>query len=165
MPITLNGTTGVQNVLGSAASPADTNTTTPTTGVYYPTATTWGVAVAGVNAATVDTTGVSDSIGNLRTIVLSNKTSAYVLLATDNGKVISITTGGVTVNASVFTAGQNVVIYNNSSSVQTITQGTSVTMTLGGSTTTGNRSLAANGVATVLCTGTNTFVITGQGLT
>jgi hypothetical protein len=57
------------------------------------------------------------------------------------------------------------VIQNASSSTQTITQGASVTMTLAGSTTTGSRSLASYGVATVLCTGSNTFVITGQGLT
>jgi hypothetical protein len=125
-----------------------------------------------VTAMTISTTGavstastISDSIGNVRTIVQNSQTTAYTLVATDNGKFISITTGGVTVPASVFSAGQNIVIFNNSSSTQTITQGSSVTMTLAGSTTTGNRSLASYGVATVLCTGTNTFVITGQGLT
>ena len=118
------------------------------------------------NSGNLSTTGtISDSIGNVRTIVQNSQTTAYTLVATDNGKFISITTGGVTVPASIFSAGQNIVIFNNSSSTQTITQGSSVTMTLAGSTTTGNRSLAANGVATVLCTGTNTFVITGQGLT
>jgi len=126
-----------------------------------------GVGTTSVGAAGTITASstISDSIGNVRTIVQNSQTSAYTLVATDNGKYISITTGGVTVPASIFTAGQNIVIYNQSSSVQTITQGASVTMTLAGSTTTGNRSLAANGVATVLCTGSNTFVITGQGLT
>jgi trimeric autotransporter adhesin len=125
-----------------------------------------------VTAMTISTTGavstastISDSIGNVRTIVQNSQTSSYTLVATDNGKHISITTGGVTVPASVFSAGQNIVIFNNSSSTQTITQGSSVTMTLAGSTTTGNRSLASYGVATVLCTASNTFVITGQGLT
>ena len=50
MAIVLNGSTGIQNVLGSASAPADTNTTTPTTGVYYPSATTWGVSTAGAGA-------------------------------------------------------------------------------------------------------------------
>ena len=54
MSIVLNGTTGIQNVLGSASAPADTNTTTPTTGVYYPSATTWGVSTAGTNALYID---------------------------------------------------------------------------------------------------------------
>jgi hypothetical protein len=126
-----------------------------------------GVGTTSVGAAGTITTSstISDSIGNVRTIVQNSQTSAYTLVATDNGKYISITTGGVTVPASIFTAGQNIVIFNNSGSSQTITQGASVTMNLAGSATTGNRTLAQYGVATVLCTGTNTFVITGQGLT
>ena len=54
MSIVLNGNTGIQNVLGSASAPADTNTTTPTTGIYYPSATTWGVSTAGTNALYID---------------------------------------------------------------------------------------------------------------
>ena len=38
-------------------------------------------------------------------------------------------------------------------------------MYLAGTATTGNRTLAQRGVATVLCVGTNTFVISGAGLT
>jgi hypothetical protein len=126
-----------------------------------------GVGTTAVGAAGTITASstISDSIGNVRTIVQNSQTGAYVLVATDNGKFISITTGGVTVPASIFTAGQNIVIYNNSVSSQTITQGASVTMTLAGTATTGNRTLAQNGVATVLCTGTNTFVISGAGVT
>jgi hypothetical protein len=165
MPVTISGTTGIATPLGSASAPADSNTTNSNTGLYFPSSTTVGLSVNGANALTADTTGVSDAVGNLRTIVQNSQTSAYVLVATDNGKFISITTGGVTVPASIFSAGQNVVIFNNSSSSQTITQGTSVTMTLAGSAATGNRTLAQYGVATVLCTASNTFVITGQGLT
>jgi hypothetical protein len=87
------------------------------------------------------------------------------LLVTDVGKYISITTGGVTVPASVFSAGDPVSIYNNSGSAQTVTQGASVTMYLAGTATTGNRTLAQRGIVTVLCVGTNTFVINGGGLT
>ena len=54
MTITLNGTTGIQTPLGSAGSPVDSNTTTPTTGIYYPSATTWGVSTAGTNALYID---------------------------------------------------------------------------------------------------------------
>jgi hypothetical protein len=90
------------------------------------------------------------------------------LVAADSGKHISITTGGVTVNASIFSAGQATTIFNNSASNQTITQGTSVTMYLAGTATTGNRTLAQRGIATILCiTGgaTPVFVISGGGLT
>ena len=93
------------------------------------------------------------------------QTSAYILAASDVGKHISITTGGITVNSGIFSAGDAVSIYNNSGSNQTITQGTSVTMYLVGTATTGNRTLAQRGVATVLCVGTDTFVIMGGGLT
>jgi len=54
MTVTISGTTGIQNVLGSASAPAESNTTTPTTGVYYPSATTWGVSTAGTNALYID---------------------------------------------------------------------------------------------------------------
>ena len=172
MTITLNGTTGIQTPLGSAAAPSYGDTTTTNTGLYFPTATTAAIATNGTLALSIDTSqnitgaaGVLDSVGNLRTIPINSQTTGYTLVATDNGKFISITTGGVTVPASIFSAGQNIVIFNNSGSSQTITQGTSVTMTLAGSATTGNRTLAQYGVATVLCTGSNTFVITGQGLT
>jgi hypothetical protein len=113
-------------------------------------------------------TTVSDSLGNVRTIVQNAQTSAYILVVGDAGKHISITTGGVTVNASIFSAGQAITIFNNSAANQTITQGTSVTMYLAGSATTGNRTLAQRGVATILCiTGgaTPVFVISGGGLT
>lgn len=106
----------------------------------------------------------TDSAGNVRSLPQNSQTSAYSLQASDNGKYINITTGGITVPASVFSAGQAVVIYNASASNQTITQGASVTMYLASTTQTGNRTLASYGVATVLCVGSNTFVITGSGL-
>ena len=108
---------------------------------------------------------ISDQIGDVRDLVNSSKTNAYVPAATDNGKLINITTGGVTINAGVFTAGQNVTIYNNSGSSQTITQGAGVTMYLAGTATTGNRTLAQRGIATILCVASNTFVCSGAGVT
>lgn len=110
------------------------------------------------------TSAFSDSAGNIRDLVNSDKTTAYVLVAGDNGKLINITTGGVTVNENIFSAGNNVSIYNNSSSAQTITQGANVTMYLAGTATTGNRTLSQRGVATVICVAANTFVISGAGL-
>lgn len=94
----------------------------------------------------------------------NSQTSAYVLVASDNGKHISITTGGVTVPSGVFSAGDNVTIYNNSGSSQTITQGGSVTLRQAGTTNTGNRTLAGYGLCTVLCVASNTFVISGSGV-
>lgn len=108
---------------------------------------------------------ISDQIGDVRDLINSSKTAAYVPAATDNGKLINITTGGITINSGIFTAGKNVTIYNNSGSSQTITQGTSVTMYLAGTATTGNRTLAQRGIATILCVDSNTFVCSGAGVT
>ena len=92
------------------------------------------------------------------------QTSSYTLVSSDNGKHISITTGGVTVPSGVFSAGNVVSIYNNSTSTQTITQGASVTLRDAGTPNTGNKSLGQYGLATILCVGSNEFVITGAGL-
>ena len=116
-------------------------------------------------SGTITGTSISDSSGNVRAVPQNAQTSAYILAASDVGKHISITTGGVTVNSGIFSVGDTISIYNNSASNQTITQGTSVTMYLVGTATTGNRTLAQRGVATILCVASNTFVIMGGGLT
>lgn len=98
------------------------------------------------------------------TIPQNSKTSSYTLTATDTGKHINITTGGVTVPASIFSAGDVVTIFNDSTSSQQITQGASVNLVSAASVNTGNRQLAGNGICTILCVGTNKFVISGVGL-
>lgn len=130
------------------------------------------VGVAGnANVLTVSGTDVissgtiRDSIGNVRDLINNSQSGAYILTATDNGKMVNITTGGVTVNAGIFSEGNNTTIYNNSGSNQTITQGTSVTMYLAGTATTGNRTLAQHGIAKITCVAANTFVIYGGGVT
>lgn len=92
------------------------------------------------------------------------KTTSYTLIASDAGKHISITTGGVTVPASVFSIGDTISVYNDSGSSQTITQGASATLRNAGTTNTGNRTLASYGICTILCVASNTFVISGAGL-
>ena len=97
-------------------------------------------------------------------IPANTQSGAYTLTAFDVGMFINISTGGVTVPASIFYPGDIVTIYNNSASSQTITQGASVTMYLAGTATTGNRTLTLRGIATVICVAANTFVISGGGL-
>lgn len=105
----------------------------------------------------------NDSKGELRLVPLSVATSAYTLTATDHGTCVS-TSSNVIVPPNVFTVGQNAVIFNNSNADITITQSASVTMFQVGTANTGNRTLAQRGLATVYCVTTNTFVITGGGL-
>jgi len=108
--------------------------------------------------------GFTDSSGSFRIVPQNSKTSSYTLIASDTGKHISITTGGVTVPASVFSAGDVISIYNNSGSNQTITQAANTTVRQAGTANTGNRTLAQYGLATILCVASNTFVISGAGL-
>lgn len=107
---------------------------------------------------------VSDSKGDLRDVPLNLKTAAYSLVIGDAGKCVSITTGGVTVPSGVFSTGDVVTIFNDSTTSQTITQGTSVTLRQAATTNTGNRTLAGYGLATILCVASNTFVVTGNGI-
>jgi hypothetical protein len=111
---------------------------------------------------------LSDGKGDVRAAPQNSQGGAYTLVVGDAGKHISITTGGVTVNASIFSIGDMITVFNNSGSSQNITQGASVTLRLAGTATTGTRALAQYGVATLLCvTGgaTPTFACSGAGLT
>ena len=89
-------------------------------------------------------------------------TGAYTLLATDVGQSVQAD-ANVTVPPAVFSAGDVVVIYNNSASSISVLRGAGVTMYWVGGVN-GDRALSARGLATILCVASNVFVITGQGL-
>jgi len=114
---------------------------------------------------TFDGSYISDGIGMLRNVPINSQAAGYTLQASDNGKLISITTGGVTVPNSVFSAGSTMNIYNNSNASQTITVAADVTMVRAGSGETGNRTLGGYGLATIVCLAANSFVVTGSGVT
>ena len=107
---------------------------------------------------------VTDSKGNLRSIAANTQGGAYVGVAADAGKAIYISTGGVTINNSVFSAGDAVTIINNSGSDQTITQGSGVTIYNTADAATGNRTLAGRGMATIWFADAATGYISGAGL-
>lgn len=124
-------------------------------------------SISGLSMFSLSGSGPAGSVGPAgpSDVPPNSQTSAYSLALSDNGKHINITTGGVTVPNSVFSAGNVVSIYNNSGSNQTITQGTGVTLRLAGGSATGNRTLGQYGLCTVLCVGSGEFVISGAGLT
>lgn len=156
---TANGIASTANTALSTANSANTTANTANT-----TANTAAAAVSGKLDKTGGTmTGdiVFNTTQTYPKVPQNAKTSAYTLVAADAGKHISITTGGVTVPSGVFAVGDAVSIYNNSSNSQTINQGTSVTLRLAGSTSTGNRTLFQYGLCTILCVASNTFVISG----
>lgn len=106
----------------------------------------------------------SDSKGELRSIPQNARTAAYTLIASDAGKHVSITTGGITVPASVFSIGDAITVFNNSASSQTITTSAVTAYFPGKSTAKASFTLATRGLCTILCVGSNTFVFSGAGL-
>lgn len=113
-----------------------------------------------------------DSKGDVRDIPATDRTSnmPYAITIADTGKMVlangnTSATANIFVPNNVFYTGNTVMITNLSTNTVTITQNSSVTMFLGGTSTTGNRSLAVKGIATLVCVGANNFIISGAGVT
>ena len=117
-----------------------------------------------IAAGTLVTSTVEDSKGDVRSIPSNAQSSAHVAVAADAGKAIYISTGGVTLNNSVFSAGDAVTIINNSGSDQTITQGSGLTIHNSADASSGNRTLAGRGMATVWFASASVAYISGAGL-
>ncbi len=108
----------------------------------------------------------SDYVAGFRDIPLMSATGARGLVLPDAGTVVSNTTGGFVVpaNASVaFPIGTAILLYNDSSSNQTVSI-TSDTMRWAGSASTGTRTIPQYGTATLLKVKSTTWVITGTGI-
>ena len=108
---------------------------------------------------------ISDSIGPLRRLgINAHNAATYTLVAGDAGKLIREATNSanITIPQNVFAAGDMISIFNVSGGDNTITQGTGTTLYNTGDGATGNRTLAAKGVCTILCTSTNEFIISGS---
>jgi len=149
----------VGTTTGTASSTGDITIATGTL-----VATVEGTATGLAGSPNITCGTVSDSKGNVRDIIQNTQTSAYTLAGSDAGKHIYISTGGVTVNGSVYGAGNAVTIVNNSGSDQTITQGSGITIYNSADATTGNRTLAARGMATILFASGTAAYISGAGL-
>lgn len=157
----LTGTATSLSIGGNAATA--TSATTATTANAVANALTAGTGLT----ATATFNGSAAITFNATGSTINSQTGAYVLIASDAGKSISITTGGVTIPNAVMSAGNIVTIYNNSGSSQTITQGASLTLQWAGqsSSTTGNRTLGLYGIATIIFISSSVAVISGAGLT
>ena len=115
-------------------------------------------------AGLTSTGTVSDAFGNVRTVPVQSKTTAYTLVATDNGQLISSTNGGFTIPANIFAAGSTVSLYNNTTNTNSITQGTGLTLTWAGQASTGSRTMYSNCLATIFFLSTTNAIIAGAGL-
>ncbi|MEN6304154.1 MAG: hypothetical protein ABFD96_15590 [Armatimonadia bacterium] len=125
--------------------------------------------VTGIVAVVNGGTGADDVVeakDNLRTGRLepATKSADYTLQASDVGDLVSISSGNITIPPDVFSAGDAVVVYNNNgSTTRSILRGAGVTAYwVSGANAT--RTLGIRGIATIVCVGSNTFVVTGQGV-
>lgn len=95
---------------------------------------------------------------------IPRSTTSGTAVTSDVGKCIAVS-AGLTIPASTFAAGDAVSVYNNSASSVTLTQGSGLTLRLAGTTTTGSRTLAARGIATIWFNSATEAVISGAGVT
>lgn len=93
---------------------------------------------------------------------IPRSTTSSTATTGDVGKCIAVT-AGITIPNSTFAAGDAVSIYNDSASSITITAGVS-TLRQAGTTNTGNRTLAARGMATVWFNSATEAIISGAGV-
>lgn len=94
---------------------------------------------------------------------IPRSTTSGTATTADVGKVIAVS-AGITIPNSTFAAGDAVSIYNDSASSVTITQGSGLTLRQAGTTNTGNRTLAARGMATVWFNSSSEAIISGAGV-
>lgn len=157
--VVANGGTGVTTSTGSGSVVLSTSPTLTTPVLGTPTSGT-------LSNCTVDGT---NSVGFRTAPQTSGGASAYTLVLTDSGKHVIFTGGStatltVPTNASVaFPVGTTILVVNDNSGNLTIS-GAGVTFQLANGAT-GNRTVATKGLATCLKTATDTWYVSGAGVT
>jgi hypothetical protein len=116
-----------------------------------------------VNVTTFFENGLVQVSGTLRARTdASTETTGTLTVASANRTIQA--TGDITIPNAVFAAGDIILIYAGASA-RTITEGSSVTMRLGGTATTGSRTLAARGVAVLFFVSSSEVVVSGGAVT
>jgi len=114
--------------------------------------------------------GVYDTLGDVRIVPQNGQAGNYTLALTDSGKHVRCTNAGAQIltiptNASVnFTVGAIVTVVNTGTTAVSLTPTGGVTLTQAGTGATGTRTLAVNGLASLLKIGTDAWFATGTGL-
>jgi hypothetical protein len=121
------------------------------------------VSITGGSITGIDP--LSDADGNVRSIPQSGsaKTTSYTLATTDNGNFIEVGSGGsIIVPDATFSAGQNVVIFNNTTGSITLTLNITTAYVSGVNTDRNSLSLATRGLATIFFISGTVCVVTGS---
>ncbi|MES2497127.1 MAG: hypothetical protein V4618_13520 [Pseudomonadota bacterium] len=127
---------------------------------------TGSIAEMGNSSSVKDATGTARGVG-YRDIPLRAATSQQTLALTDVGTMISNTTGGIVVptNATVaFRLGSAITFYNASGSTQTVSGAVGVTLRLSATASTGSRTVAQRGLATIIKVATDEWLVSGSGV-
>lgn len=151
----ITGVTATFDLVGNVSG----NAGTVTNGVYLTaTQTLTNKTITGLNTASTikDPNGTDQVIGYRKYPQSTNTTAA----SSDVAKQLYVG-ATTTIPSGVFTAGDHFRIINSTGSSITITQGAGTTLRLAGTATTGNRTLAAYGIAEIYCVGSETFYATG----
>jgi hypothetical protein len=135
------------------------------------------ITTAKITDANVTTTKIADAnvtrakaANDLLGVSQNAQSSNYTLALTDIGQHIYSTNAGaqtitIPTNASVaFPTGAAITLVNNGTTAITIST-TGITLYQAGTANTGNRTLATKGVATILKVATDTWFISGAGIT
>lgn len=108
---------------------------------------------------------INDTFGNLRKVPISGseKSTSYTLAANDVGRmVIATTSGSITVPNTVFSGGDVISLYNNSSGNIVLTMNPASSYVAGNNNTRTSLNLTTRGIATVLYISSNSCVVTGS---
>ena len=151
--INMNSGTGSVNISSGSDVDIFANTTIDLTAVN-------GINVNGDLAIDGNITATS-GIRDLGTSTV--KTSSYTLATTDKGKYVHVGTGGsIIIPNSIFSEGDAISIFNNTSGDITITCSISTAYIAGDNTNVSTMTLASRGVCTVLFVSGTLCVVTGN---
>lgn len=154
---TLNATSAsITNLSGTTAIYTSANITTI------------GAASANITTLTgtsATITNILDGVGNVRNIPSAGteKTSTYTLSISDIGEYVTIGTGGgIDVPNGIFSAGNVVSVYNNTTGARTISLTITTAYIAGTDSDKASVSLATRGLATILFISNSICIVTGN---
>jgi hypothetical protein len=124
------------------------------------------VGIAKTPTTTLDVSGaISDIAGNIRNVPSAGveKTSVYTLAITDIGEYVTIGTGGgIDVPNGIFSAGNAVSVFNNTTGGCTISLTITTAYVTGVNTDRASVTLATRGIATILFISNSVCVLSGS---